>query len=124
VRSPTLEQLILLAVVVLIPVVNVLARWLRRLAEHSAARPPAPEADVRPVLRPPAARPTRPPSGDGAPRRQALAPAPEWAARPRSRLGPSEIRRAVVMMTILGSCPGLDDPAREWSARPPSPRPR
>jgi hypothetical protein len=115
VRSLTLQQLLLLAVIVLVPLLNLLLRWLQRRMEAAAPASPGPEA-AGPL-------PGLPPRAE---RREPL-PAvelPRVAARARRRPRPTapigtlpEIRRAVVMMTVLGPCRALEEPPPAGTAR-------
>jgi hypothetical protein len=160
VEGVNLPQLLLLALLLLVPLLNAVARWLRgrleeaarqqqqpaprpedqatagrqeetrprardRMAargrEEVAAHRPQRAADRRPGPRergagqeealpplPPrvrlerasAARPARPPAAGPAPR------APRVARR-AARITAADARRAIVMVTVLGPCPGL-----------------
>lgn len=117
-----MEQLLLLALFLLVVFAGSLARWLK--ARMEAARPPEtrPPAGVT-VRRPPRplgepAMPARTPPVTSA---QPSPPPPVETRRrsPRPRLGEgSDLRRAIVLMAVLGPCRALE---RE---EPPPPRPR
>jgi hypothetical protein len=118
VRSITLEQILLLAVLVLVPLLNLALRWLQRRMEAAEPAPPRPEPPATPPLLPPRAERREPLPAVEPPR--AAAAAPVAVPRAPARRGPHrpaplgglpEIRRAVIMMTILGRCRGLDEPA-------------
>ena len=113
-----MEQLLLIAIFLLVGLVNVLVRWLRQRAQTSR-----PEAEVeaepapgpvpgRPRELPPAARvivPQRPVEAaiPAARRMRPPASAPPPRRRPRGhrRLGTrADIRRAIITMTVLGPC--------------------
>jgi hypothetical protein len=113
-----MEQFLVLVLLVLAAVVNVLMRWARQRAappardsepEHPRpaerrARPPAEPARAdaaRPEL--PVAASRRPPPPGPAP------PARPWQPV-HSRLGrPADIRRAIVVMTLLAPCRALEE---------------
>lgn len=106
----TIEQLLILAVLVLIPLVNYLAGRLRRSlkeAEPRAAAPPPPRAEPRSRPRPPAL--PRPAPGIVPPEAAPPRPARRRAASaaPRSL---RESRRGIVLMTVLGPCRALEPP--------------
>ena len=113
----TPEQLVFLLIFLLIPLLNFLVRILRgrvRRAprgpvEPAPGRPPA----AAPSLRPRPAAPARPHEQPREPVR--LMPVPETPGpqRVRARLDPADLRRGVVLMTILGACPGTEPPARQ-----------
>lgn len=111
------EQILLLLLFVLVPLLNLLVRWLQGRARRQRARPteprPAePEARAgRPSIPMPRVRliePALPREGLRAP-----TPAPRTAPVLR-RAGPlggrAAVRRAIVMMTILDQCRGLEAP--------------
>lgn len=110
----TLEQILFLLIFLLIPVLNFLARALRR---H--VWPPAPEDEAPPGRSPePAprasARPTPPPRVRERPREVPPLAPPAAAPAPRSkraRLDTGDVRRAIVLMAILGPCQGVEPPA-------------
>ncbi|OGK97927.1 MAG: hypothetical protein A3I14_02830 [Candidatus Rokubacteria bacterium RIFCSPLOWO2_02_FULL_73_56] len=113
----SLEQLLLFAVLLLVPLLNFLVRRVRR---HLAAGPRPgvePERPVATRARPGAAVPTpsvrapreaRPARRPPFPAAPAPAPAPRRPPR-RPLLRRREARRGFVLMTILGPCPGLGD---------------
>jgi hypothetical protein len=153
-RSLRPEQILLLLVVVLLPLLNLLGRWLqrrmqeqqKRLPESGAAR--VPEAARMPLPEPSEAWPHRPrrPEAEGREERLPVAippvrevalalsreerrrPAPARVERrPRRRRtlgGPEGVRRAIVAMAILGPCPGLEEPARPGDPTALPPLPR
>ena len=103
----TAEQLLLLATIVLLPLIDAV---LRRIAQWREAAPIPKTAAVRspdgspPVFRPVRTREHSPglPSPTAAP-----LVAPRRQARPR--LGSlREVRRGIVVMAILGPCRGLE----------------
>jgi hypothetical protein len=111
-----MEQLLLIAIFLLVGLVNMLVRWLRRRAEASrpageAEPAPGPVPGRRREL-PPAARvisPELPVEAAVAPARRmrppASAPPPRRRPRAHRRLGSrADIRRAIVTMTVLGPC--------------------
>jgi hypothetical protein len=110
-----MEQLILIAIVLLVGLVNAIVRWLRqRTPTTPPPEPlPLPEAPSSPprTQLPPAARLVVPANEAAVP---AVRPAPPVAPPrrvPSSRrvLGRrSELRRAIVAMTILGPCRGRE----------------
>jgi hypothetical protein len=121
VRRVSIEQLIFLAIFVMLPLAQVLFRWVqRRLRE--AGRPadggagggaepvvPARPGTTRELPRA-AAAPVRPPVSPAA--LPAAAPAaPARRGRFRGPLGGRrDLRRAIVLMTILGECRGAAPP--------------
>jgi hypothetical protein len=111
----TFEQLLILALVVLLPLLNFLAGRVRRRLEE--ARPPeavpvAPRAEARPRPGPPA-----PPERRPAPR--IAAPEVEPPRRAVRRAAPAaprslrEVRWGIVLMTVLGPCRALEPPPVE-----------
>jgi len=114
----TLEQLLILAVFVLVPLINLLVRVMRKRLDIARPQQPGPEAanvpppgrtlpavlvargrEPRGIL--PSA-PSKPPSLSSAPGR-----------RPRVRVGSMrEARRAIVLIAVLGPCRGLEPPSR------------
>lgn len=119
----TPEQLVLLALFLLIPLVNFLARVLQRGSTRApadrAAGPGTPRPGARrapsPARAPSGARPTSP-----APRGREVETvtraARDRAPRAWPRLGARDLRRAVVLSAVLGPCPGLG-PAMPGGAR-------
>jgi hypothetical protein len=118
-RSLRPEQIILLLLVVLIPLVNLLAGWLKRWAREQQRPAPAGSRAAEPVAReelPPAPMPPRVRviepvlPGEGS-RKAPPAPPPQPGIRRAGRLGGrAAVRKAVVAMTILAPCRGLEDP--------------
>jgi hypothetical protein len=121
-RSLRPEQIVLLLVFILVPLFNLLVRWLQRRAreqqrpvpvEPRAAEPKAREERL-PARMPPRVRviePARPREG---PRETPPAPRPQPVIRRAGPLGGrAAVRKAVVAMTILGPCRGMEE-------RPPS----
>lgn len=108
-----MEQLLLIAIFLLVGLVNMLVRWLRQRSQvprPEAEPPPGPEpARGRRLELPPAARvivpPLPPEAAVPAPRRMRPEAAPPARRRPRPRLGSrADVRRAIVTMTVLGPC--------------------
>jgi hypothetical protein len=124
-RSASPEQLVVLAIFLLLPLLNfLLTLWRRRRDSRASSLEPAPSPPT-----PMAARATRPletrqvPGSDERPRRKASTALVETPAAPRplrtrARLGPRDARRAVVLMTILGPCRALE-PGHLVESRPP-----
>lgn len=125
-RSFTPEQIVLLLLFVLVPLFNLLVRWLQRRArERQRPMPPEPSAmdpvgreEPPPARMPPRVRVIEPPLSQEAPRQETRRKTPPAAVPVRRRAaplgGPAAVRRAIVAMTILGLCRGLEEP-------PPSP---
>jgi len=118
-RSIRLEQLLLLLVFVLVPLINLLVRWLRRRAREQQHPAPAESRAAEPVAREerspvpvpprvPVIEPVLPREG---PRKAPPASPPRPVLRPAGSLGGRlAVRRAVVAMTILGPCRALEEP--------------
>lgn len=109
-RSLRPEQLVLLLVFVLVPLLNLLVRWIQQRARERAA--PLPDPAPREARTPgpmPRVRTVQP----AAPCEGPAAPAPAPPPPPRRRAGPlggpAGLRRAIVAMTILGPCRGLQE---------------
>lgn len=107
----SLEQVLLITVLILAPLLNFLVRRLRRYAEGRAHRSLEPEpAGMTPPARP---APPAPMETRGEPRSPLLvaqpsAPVPP-AGRRRPRVGAMtrrDARRGFVLMTVLGPCRG------------------
>jgi hypothetical protein len=119
VRNVSLEQLIVLAVFLLVPLVNLLARWLRQRGEA----PPRPPAEIPhqpepvPFRLPPTVRLAEPvtPQREEQVTRPRPAPPPALLRRqPRLRISdPEDVRYAVMLMAVLGPCRGLEPPGPE-----------
>jgi hypothetical protein len=106
------EQLLLLALFLLVAFAGSLARWLKaRMGAPPPAetRPPDAVSVRRPQL--PPGEPTRPvwtPPGASA-RPSPPLPVETRRRSPRPRLGgPSDLRRAIVLMAVLGPCRALE----------------
>jgi len=105
------EQLLFLALFVLIPLLNALARLLRKrrpappvLDEPVAALPPPRVLHPVPEPAPPPARVTR--------AEPAVVQVVERRRRVPYRLRSADVRRGMVLMTILGPCRALEPGAR------------
>jgi hypothetical protein len=129
-RSLRPEQIVLLLVFVLVPLFNLLVRWLQRRARAQQRPVPAEPRVAEPVARegrlpapmPPRVRvieSARPREGPG---KAPPAPRPEAVIRGAGPLGGrAAVRRAIVTMTILGPCRGLDERPPTPPVRPPLP---
>ena len=118
-RSFRPEQLLLLLVFVLVPLINLLVRWLRRRAGEQQRPVPAEPRAAEPVAReerppvpvPPRVRVIEPALPREGPREAPPAPPLRPVIRRAGPLGGRlAVRRAVVAMTILGPCRGLEEP--------------
>lgn len=123
-RSLRPEQLLLLLVFILVPLLSLLVRWLQRPAREQQRPVPAEPRAAEPVAReewPPAAMPPRvrvlaPALSLEAPRKETRhktppAPQPRPVRRRAAPLGDrAAVRRAIVAMAILGRCRGLEEP--------------
>jgi hypothetical protein len=111
----TLEQILVVAIFVLVPLLNVLLRALRRRLAGPPPREPGPEAPGMPARVPvPFPAPGAPRAEAGGIRPRVPPPLPE-ALRPRRRpqariASAREARRAIVLMAVLGPCRGLEPP--------------
>src|SRR5688572_27920697 len=116
-RSLRPEQILLLLVFLLVPLLNLLVRWLQRRAREQQRRVPAEPPMAEPA--PPEGWPSRrmprviePPLSQEAPRQETRRKTPRAAAPVRDRAaplgGPAAVRRAIVAMTILGPCRELE----------------
>jgi hypothetical protein len=121
VRNLSIEQLIFLLLFLLVPLFNLVARWLKRRTgagapppEEAVAEPEPPPRRLpprivlaEPVETPPPMLPSPPP-----PPRPAARPAPPPVPSRRRPLlglrGPEDVGRAVVLMAVLGPCRGLE----------------
>lgn len=124
-RSFRPEQILLLLLFVLVPLFSLLVRWLQRRTREQQRPMPAESSATEPVGReerlparmPPRVRviePARPREG---PRER---PRPQPVIRRAGPLGGrAAVRRAVVAMTILGPCHGLEERPAIPPARPP-----
>jgi hypothetical protein len=121
-RSLRPEQLLLLLLFVLVPLFNLLLRWLQRRA-RAQQRPvpaeppmaePAPPGQWPSAALPPRVRVIEPLLSQEAPRKEPRGKAPPAALPVRRRAaplgGPAAVRQAIVAMTILGPCRGLEEP--------------
>ena len=125
-RSLRPEQILLLLVFILVPLVNLLVRWLQRRAREWQRPVPVEPRAAEPAARgkgPPAAIPPRvrviEPAlpGEGT-RKAPPAPPPQPVMHRGGPLGGwAAVRRAVVAMTILGPCRGLEEPPPNPPAR-------
>jgi hypothetical protein len=118
-----MEQILLLAAFLLLGLINAIVRWLQRRPGTPGPEPEAPRSEPEtrlpvPRTRPaPAAAPVHarvPPREPAvsAPRRMPSA-APDVHARRRRRVHPrlgrrADLRRAIVVMTVLGPCRALE----------------
>jgi len=127
-RSFRPEQILLLLLFVLVPLFSLLVRWLQRRArEQQRPMPPEPSAmdpvgrEERPPARmPPRARVIEPARSREGPRERPPAPRPQLVIRRAGPLGGrAAVRRAVVAMTILGPCRGLEERPAITPTRPP-----
>jgi hypothetical protein len=140
-RSLTLQQLILLLIVVLLPLLNLLGRWLQRRMQEQSGRVPqpdgreewppmgrVPEPEAARAWAPdavPRVRPTEPALSREESRATRSAPRPRRRLRPRPLAGRAGAKHAIIAMTILGPCRGLEEPTRTAvpDARSSPPRP-
>ena len=109
-----IEQLLLLLFFILLPLLNMWRQRAGRRPQRRVPQPPRepelryrPEPRAPPPVRPEAAReraPARPPQEAPAPRRTRRAPTPVFRTK-------AELRRAIVLMSILGPCRGSEPPA-------------
>ncbi len=124
-RSLRPEQIILLLVFILVPLLNLLVRWIQRRARERRrpvpVEPRAAEAAAGgkgPPALPPRVRVIEPALPGEGTRMAPPAPPPQPVMR---RVGPlggrAAVRRAVVAMTILGPCRGLEEPPPNTPAR-------
>jgi len=118
-RSLRPEQLLLLLLFVLVPLFNLLLRWLQRRAREQQRPVPAEPRAAEPVAReeripapmPPRVRVIEPARTREGPRETPPAPRPRPVIGRAGPLGGrAAVRRAVVAMTILGPCRGLEEP--------------
>jgi hypothetical protein len=114
-RSLRPEQLILLLVFLLVPLFNLLVRWLQRRARGQRGPEPVVREERAPTAMPPRVRVIKPALADETLHREAAprkaSPGPRPVHRRRAPLGGRvAARRAVVVMTILGPCRGLEEP--------------
>ena len=118
-RSLRPEQILLLLLFVLVPLINLLVRWLRRRAREQQRPAPVEPRATEPVAReerppvpvPPRVRVIEPALPREGPREAPPAPPLRPVIRRAGSLGGRlAVRRAVVAMTILGPCRGLEEP--------------
>jgi hypothetical protein len=107
----SLEQLLLLALFVLVPLLNFLVGALRRRFAGPMPEEPARTAPTAPPLSSPRIQrreaPSRPPGEPPPPSPEASETRRRW----RLELGrPQEMRRAIVLMAVLGPCRGWEPP--------------
>jgi hypothetical protein len=124
-RSITIEQVLLVIIFILAPLINfIMRRARRRLADQLPRQePPAPtQRQPRVVLT--AAPPAAPsPAGTHAPQ-QTRVPAisvsrAQRRFSKRSLLGsPRDVRRGIIIMTILGPCRANEPPDEKGAGRP------
>jgi len=125
-RSLRPEQILLLLVFVLVPLLNLLVRWLQRRAREQQrpvpAEPRAAEPEGReklPARMPPRVRVIEPARTREGPRETPPAPRPQPVIRRAGPLGGrAAVRRAVVALTILGPCRALEEHPPTPPARP------
>ena len=108
----SVEQLLFLVLFVLLPLLNMLRKALR----NRRPAPPVPEArreEPRPVLPPPMVLHPVPALARPPARATTVERRPVQAAEQRRRtaFSPSDIRRGIVIMTILGPCRALEPEA-------------
>jgi hypothetical protein len=121
-RSLRPEQLLLLLLFVLVPLFNLLVRWLQRRAREQRrprlAEPPMAEPVVREgrpsAAMPPRARVIAPALPQATPRKETRRRPPAAPQPVRRRAAPlggrAAVRRAIIAMNILGPCRGLEEP--------------
>lgn len=110
-----LEQLFLLAlllfVLLLRPFLPFLTDWLQKREQQA---PPAEEPEAPPQLSPALATPSRPRQDLRRTPVPTVGPPVATHRRARSRLGSlRDVRRGIVLMTILGPCRALEPPASQ-----------
>jgi hypothetical protein len=114
----SLEQLLFVALFVLIPLFNFLAGLLRKRMQRRAESEGAPPTPVVVPLPTPVTELPWAALPEAVPRERPAAPPPRPvsppSARPHARR--SEARRGIVWMTILGPCPGLERPGEPRSS--------
>jgi hypothetical protein len=118
-RSLRPEQILLLLLFVLVPLLNLFVRWLQRRAREQQRPVPAETRAVEPggpaeqplTRMPPRVRVAEPTLSQEP---RAMRPAPRARPVVVRRAGPlggrGAVRRAIVAMTILGPCRGLEGP--------------
>jgi hypothetical protein len=106
------EQFVLLLVFLAAVLLNLVIEAYRRRLRRPAAPPREPVAERVGAPAPPPPAVTIPPPPRPRPRPMAPAPSPPRAlGAPRRRrllAGPSDARRAMILMAILGPCRGLE----------------
>ncbi len=113
-----MEQIVLLAIFLLVGLVNAIVRWRQQSREappEPAPPPPRREPPPRPAELPPRIRVTVPlPAASVPAARRPPVPVPAPRTPPRRRpvhrwLGRrADVRRAIVVMTVLGPCRALE----------------
>jgi hypothetical protein len=107
-----MEQVLLLALFLLVALASTIARWLKSRLEPRPPAEPTRPTEVAGRPRPAGPRevmliPTPPTPAETRPRK----PEPSVRPRrpPRPRLGrPADLRRAIVLMAVLGPCRALE----------------
>lgn len=111
-----MEQWLFFAIFIAVGLFNLLGRWLkRRMEEQARQNAPAeprverfPEIEIR-EMPAPRRMPAPPPPEPVAPAVPARRPAVREVARVPTRLGGrTDLRRAIVLMSVLGPCRGLE----------------
>jgi len=108
------EQILLLIAFILLPLLNLLFQRIRRGVEgETAAEEPVARVPHRPRATPPPPAPSRA-AGDRGRRLESPAlavPARRRRFNKRSLFGtPRDLRRGIILMTLLGPCRALDPP--------------
>jgi hypothetical protein len=132
-RSVSVEQLLLFLFVLLLPLLNLLGRWLRRRPHEQAGGGPRPDAreEWPPMARVPERHAGRAEGPDAVPRVRRTppdvpregpratrpVPGPRRRGRRRPLAGREGATHAIIAMTILGPCRGLEEPVRTADPR-------
>ena len=124
----TLKQILILAVFVLVPLLNVLVRMLRRRLAAPAPQQSEPQAPETPARVRTLSSPRGPRRGEAGGILPSV-PQPPLAEvlwtrrRPKVRIGSErEVRRGIVLMAVLGPCRGLEPPRLMRRKEPDAPR--